>query len=169
MTQLINQQEWNQLYNMIYGYFYRRINIRADVDELACETVTDYCLTEHEIENPKAFIFAIARNKLYKFIDQKNKRKFISLDEQEENLTYAHIEDHYSDSYLAKIEDLKNCIKRQLKPQDQEIIELSIMCDFSSERVAKELNLQAPNVRQRLSRAIKKLRGKCRQIWLQTT
>jgi RNA polymerase sigma factor (sigma-70 family) len=167
MPKPVTQQEWNHWYNLVYGYFFRRVNSRAEADELTSDTVTDFFLKDQEIDNPKAFIFGIARHKLYKHIDHKSKRSVANLEDHAENLSYADVEEHYSDNYLAKTEDLKNCVERQLKPQDQDIVELCVVCEFSSERVADELSLNAPNVRQRLSRALKKLREKCREIWLQ--
>jgi DNA-directed RNA polymerase specialized sigma24 family protein len=75
-------------------------------------------------------------------------------------------DEEYSDHYQDKLERLKKCIKEQLKPIDQDIVEICVMCDFSGKRAAEELGLSYDNVRQRLSRSISKLRQKCRQAWL---
>jgi RNA polymerase sigma factor (sigma-70 family) len=66
-----------------------------------------------------------------------------------------------------KLEILKKCIQNQLSTQDQEIVEMSIMSDFSSQNVSEKLNLTATNVRQKLSRSLKKLRQKCKQAWIE--
>lgn len=167
MPRLVTQSEWNQWYNQVYGYFFRRLNNRFDVDELASDTVTEFFLKDFVPENPKAFIFGIARNKLYQYFDKKAKNRVAELDGQAETLT-CEAADSYSSFYLAKIAELRKCIQQQLSKQDQEIVELCVVCEFSSERVARELNLSPPNVRQRLSRALRKLRRECRDIWLRT-
>lgn len=166
MPKLVTQNEWNERYNQVYGYFFRRLNNRADVDELTSDTVTEFFLKEIPIQNPKAFLFAIARNKLYQYIDKKSHNQNTSFDDLTETISYDTV-DNYSNYYLSKTEELKKCIERQLKQQDKDIVELCIICEFSSQRVAEELKLKAPNIRQKLSRILKKLRNECRKIWFQ--
>ena len=70
-----------------------------------------------------------------------------------------------SNEYLAKVELLKNCIAKSLNEKDQEIIQLTVQEDFSSSELAKKLQMQPDNVRQRFSRAVKKIRQVCKEIW----
>ena len=95
---------------------------------------------------------------MLEYIRKKDKTKVSTLDENYE-------EKSFSNEFNLKLENLKKCIQSQLSTQDQEIIEMSVMSDFSSQNVAEKLNLTAANVRQKLSRSIKKLRQKCRQVW----
>ncbi len=70
-----------------------------------------------------------------------------------------------SQRYQDKLDQLLLCIKNRLSDLDYQIVQLSIVSDFSSQRVATEIGFSADNVRQRLSRSIKKLRRHCQDIW----
>jgi DNA-directed RNA polymerase specialized sigma24 family protein len=71
----------------------------------------------------------------------------------------------YNSYYLERIEALKECIQKTLQSQDQQIVEMCVMYDFSSGEVSAETGLKPDNVRKRLSRGLKKVKDKCRQIW----
>jgi|LakMenE01Jun11ns_1017448.scaffolds.fasta_scaffold9820187_2 RNA polymerase sigma factor (sigma-70 family) len=156
--QKISEADWNYWYDCVYAYFYRRVSNRIDVEDLTMETLETYFLYAKEIESKEAFIWGIAKRKMLEYIRRKDKTKVSTLDENYE-------EKSFSNEFNLKLENLKKCIQSQLSNQDQEIIEMSVMSDFSSQNVAEKLNLTAANVRQKLSRSIKKLRQKCRQVW----
>ncbi len=160
----LNQDNYNYWYNLVYAYFYRRISIKEDADDLTSSVLSDFFMYEKEIEKPIGLIWAIARNKLKTFFLKKSKTLFSN-----ENIEdMEDIENVYSQSYYDRTENLINCAKKQLKTVDFDILELSVFCDFDSKKIATKLNLKPDNVRQRLSRSLKKLREKCRQIWLQS-
>jgi RNA polymerase sigma factor (sigma-70 family) len=158
----LTQQEWNEWYNKVYGYFFRRVDSRSDVEDLTAITLNDFFL-KTDVKNPQGLIWVIARNKLTDFIRSKPKNHTISLDNLPENLIAQ--SDVYSDRYQNRIEHLKECVKKNLKEQDYSIVELCTISDFSSEVVAAQLNLSPANVRQKLSRSLKKVREICRRIW----
>jgi len=165
MNNTPTQTDWNYWYDMVYGYFYRRLNSRSEVDELTSETVTDFLLKNEEIQNPKALIFSIAKNKMKQFLYRKQRNAYTDFDQ----MSYAQFNpqtDVYSNHYYHKIEQLKACIQRQLNTQDQEIVELCVQSDFSSKQASQMLQITSTNIRQRLSRALKKLREQCKNIWL---
>lgn len=158
--QKIFEADWNYWYDCVYVYFYRRVNNRIDVEDLTMETLETYFLYTKKIESREAFVWGIAKRKMLEYIRKKDKNKILNLDENYE-------EKIFSNNFNLKIESLKKCIQNELSTQDQEIVELSIMSDFSSQNVAEKLNLTAANVRQKLSRSLKKLRQKCKQIWIE--
>ena len=158
----LTQTEWNQWYNKVYGYFFRRLDSRSDVEDLTAITLNDFFL-KNDVKNPQGLIWIIARNKLTDYIRVKPKHQTVSLDNLPENLVSQ--SNLYSDTYLSRINHLKDCVKKNLKEQDYKIVELCTVCDFSSEAVAAELSLTPANVRQKLSRSLKKVREICRRIW----
>ena len=157
----INFSTWDYWYDLVYAYFYRRINQKQDVDELTGDTFNTFFLNKDPVENETAFLWGIARKKFLKFLRNKYKDRVIDIDQIDEPGFSSDI------NYKFKLESLKQCIENQLKQQDKQILELSILEDFKSHEVSKKLNLTADNVRQRLSRALKKLRQKCKKIWFE--
>jgi RNA polymerase sigma factor (sigma-70 family) len=161
MTKELSQEEWNQYYDKVYAYFYRRVSTREDALDLTSMTLTDFFLKDNHIDNPNAYLWGIAKRKLAWFLREKYKTPEYSF----ETLPETEEAPEYDNHYLDKLERLKKCIQEQLKPIDKEIVEICLLCDFSGKRAAEELGLSYDNVRQRLSRSVSKLRQKCRQAW----
>ncbi|GAB4146704.1 MAG: hypothetical protein OHK0017_07530 [Patescibacteria group bacterium] len=160
---MLTQEEWNYWYSKVYGYFYRRLNSVHDVEDLTASTLNDFFLKE-DVQNPQAMIWAIARNKFNAFLKSKYQQPgLVSLDMLENQIVE---DDVYSSHYMQKVENLKQCVENQLSDKDRRIVDLSINCEFNSHRIAEELEMSSTSVRQRLSRAIRKLKEKCRQIWI---
>ena len=175
MFQNFDSSEWKTRYDQVYGFFYRRVNSRFDVEDLTMETLERSYITEKKIDNPNGFLWGIARNKMLEYIRYKGKNQFQELadwtksengqnntNELQDNL----LQMYQSSEYQAKLERLKECARNQLSDLDLEIVELCVSQDFKSSEVAAKLNISPENVRQRLSRAIKKLRDKCREVWV---
>jgi RNA polymerase sigma factor (sigma-70 family) len=160
----ISQKEWDEYYSKVYGYFYRRIESKFEVEELTANTMNDFFLTEKKLENPNVFLWAVARNKLISHIKTK---KLASMDIDDADYINEEEQDKvYSIYYEQRMEKLLECMRKQLKKEDQEIIELSVMEDFSSKNIGIKLDLKADVVRKRLSRGIKKLKQNCKEIWV---
>jgi RNA polymerase sigma factor (sigma-70 family) len=175
MFESFDSHEWQTRYDKLYGYFYRRVNSRSDVEDLTMETLEKFYLSEKKIENPNAFIWGIARNKMLEYIRYKGKNQFQELVDWAEiennqnssiELQDNWLENYRSSEYQAKLERLKECAKNQLSELDQEIVNLCVSQDFKSANVAQKLSISPENTRQRLSRALKKLREKCREAWV---
>jgi RNA polymerase sigma factor (sigma-70 family) len=164
---MLTQNEWNYWYNLVFGYFYRRVNSRFDAEELTANTLNDFFLTDKQVENQKAFLWGIARHKFFDYLREKKlKPTNLNLDQIENSLKDSvDLEDTNNPYFLARIENLKKCIKNHLKDLDQEIVDLVVSGDFKCSFVAKELGISHSNVRQRLSRAIKKLKQNCTKFW----
>jgi len=152
------QEEYNLWYSRIYGYFYRRVNTQTQARDLTNETLTDFFIYPKEIEHERAFMFKIAENKLKNFIQQKVKTPAVEdIDE---------LEIGYSVHYQDRAQHLIECAKKILNKQQFDVVEMCILCDFSSPKVASQLGISAGNVRQILSRSLQKLRQTCKQIWI---
>jgi len=162
--QVLTQDEWNFWYGKIFGFFLRKVDSAVQADDLTSETLTDFFLKQREqLEHPQAFLFGIANNKLKMFYRSVKNNKEFSLNNDFDEIENTAISQ--SDEYLAKVSLLKNCIAQNLNAKDQEIIQLSVEEDFSSSELAKKLQMQPDNVRQRFSRAVRKIRQVCKEIW----
>jgi len=182
-------ESWDYWYPLVFGYFYRRLNNRQDVEDLTSNTLTALFLNS-EVTNPRGFIWQTARNQLYKFIDQKTKNPHpVSLDIQDHqnsfgdypetfgftnrdsafaNLDDSDLENKYSDHYQAKIDQLIGCCRNHLEEKDYQIVCLSIMEEKNSTQIAQAFNLKPATVRQKLKRCLGKLKQSCLELWLET-
>ncbi|MEI6729402.1 MAG: sigma-70 family RNA polymerase sigma factor [bacterium] len=157
----INFSTWDYWYDLVYAFFYRRISHRQDVDELTADTLNTFFLKKDPVDNQNAFMWGIARKKFLKYLRNKYQNQSLDIEQIDEPEFINDI------NYKFKLESLKQCIEGQLKVQDRQIVQLSILEDFKSQEVSTKLDLTPDNVRQRLSRALKKLRQKCKKIWFE--
>jgi RNA polymerase sigma factor (sigma-70 family) len=162
---------WQSYFPKVYGYFYRRLNNKLDVEDLTSITLQQFFVTisdpdkAERVKNQDAYLWKIAHNQLAQFIDRKTKQQItVGLDENLDTINLD-LEKHRSTTYLARVESLKKCIAKVLNGQDQQIIMLSLVEDLKSHEVGQELNIKPDNVRQRLSRGLKKVRDKCKAVW----
>lgn len=166
MSNPISHEEWNNWYSKVYGYFFRRVNNRQDVEDLTAETLNSFFLKEN-VQSPHGLMWTIARRKLINYINSKRSQPFNlvdSEDQMENNLDQY--EQQACKHYQERIENLLQCVKNQLSGTDLSIVTDCIMNDFSSAQVGESLGFTAVNVRKRLSRALSKLRKQCRELWL---
>jgi DNA-directed RNA polymerase specialized sigma24 family protein len=159
MTKPISQQQYNLLYDKVFGFFFRRVFDKQAVEELASETLSDFLISGRDPQYDYGYLWGIAKNKLRTYINSKSKDLgYSALVEDSEDFSY-------SPSYTQRTDSLLECAKNNLSNQDFEIVELSILCDFSSNRVSDETGLTPVNVRVKLSRSLKKLRTHCLELW----
>ena len=163
------EELWKEYYPKVFGYFFRRVDNRQDVEDLTSLVLTAYlnALSERrdEIKNPHGYLWRIAHNYLVNFIKNKTKNPvFVAFTEDLEVIDES-IEIHRSERFNAKTQDLMQCVKDNLPELDFKIVELIVMFDRKSAEVAEELNLTAVNVRQKLSRSLKKLKQQCVNLW----
>lgn len=165
------QQEWDYYHPKVYGYFFRRVNNKTDVEDLTAMVLNKFfeILVSPEksalLTNKNAYLWKIAYNHLADFIQNKQKRPLtIAIDDQFEAPDNS-IEKFYSKNYQDRISHLLRCIKGQVKDLEYRIIEMSFFEELSSIEIAKSLNLKPPAIRQKLSRSLKKVREQCKKLW----
>jgi RNA polymerase sigma factor (sigma-70 family) len=162
---------WEEYYPKVFGYFFRRVNNQADVEDLTSITLSGFMLVlvddnkRQNIKNIHGFLWKIANNQLATFIRNKSKVLITvglndNLDSLDEN-----IEDDLSDHYKAKIQDIDKCLQDTIKAEDYQIIRASIIDEMPSKEIAIMFNQTADNIRQRISRGIKKLKATCINLW----
>jgi len=164
---------WEEYYPKVYGYFLRRVENRMDVEDLTSITLTGFLQKiqqdEKSIENKHAFLWRIAHNQLCLFIKSKSKNP-IAINIESENLPDVEdsgAENQRSKSFQDRLDSLQKCIQKTISGEDYIIVCEIILADKKSPEVAQKLNLQPATVRQRFSRGLKKIREKCKAIWLE--
>ena len=164
---------WDELYPKVYAYFLRRVDNRLDVEDLTSITLTSflekYRRNPDKINNKYAFLWKIAHNQLCLFIKTKSKNFIpISLEnEMEEKNIDIEVENYRSSELQKRIEKLIQCVETNLKNPELQIVKRVIMNDEKSVNLSQELNLTPANIRQKLSRSLKKLKTKCQSVWLE--
>jgi RNA polymerase sigma factor (sigma-70 family) len=159
----VSEVEWNQWYNAIYGYVYRRVSVTTAVEEITTNVLEDFFMqdTGTIMRDEKSYIFGIARNKVLYWI--RSKYRTVNTVELDESWDTA--KDEHSIEYKTRMNLLMECAKNKLSLDEFTLVELSVLYDYSSPEVAQKLNLTAATVRQRLSRTLKKLRTLCTKAW----
>jgi len=158
----ITSDEYQTLYSTVFGYFCRRITQHEDAEDLTSSTVSDYLLYDKPVTNPKALLWTIARNKLYKYIRQKGVKPLTGWDESFEDSAQFAVQHDEMKDFRSSVSDFA---RSQLKKIEFDVVELSVLCGFDSRRVAAELGISRSNVRQKLSRSLKKLRERFPHHW----
>ncbi len=176
------QDQWDYWYPRVYGYFYKRVNDKTEVEDLTANTLSTVFMAQN-VQNIQAYMWKVAHNYLVKFINTKSTTPMmVALDENidgwqpsEQELKYAQryeakyedeSEDRVPTHYEQKLNQLKQCILNKLSdPLDLQLIELSIYEEKNSTEIGKLLELKADTVRQKLSRLLKKLRSHCLELW----
>lgn len=174
----VSLQEWEYWYTRVYGYFYKRVNGKYEVEELTANTLNTIFLAQNVL-NFKAYTWKVAHNYLVKYINAKNLEPMaISWDEtlDLDNSTTpkwqieADFETQTSNQYQLKLKQLLECIYNNIKnPVDKQILELAICEEKNSTEIGTILELNSDNVRQKLSRNIKKLKQTCIDLWKNLT
>jgi RNA polymerase sigma factor (sigma-70 family) len=169
----VSLEEWKYWYNKVYGYFYKRLNGEYEIEELTAQTLNTAFLAK-DIKNFKAYLWKVAHNYLVRYIQTKNLEPFvigfddnfdIGSDGETKFEVEETIENLVSVNYKKTVSRMLQCIHNFLNPLDKQILELAIYEEKNSTQIATVVGLNSGNVRQRLSRVIKKLRSKCLALW----
>jgi RNA polymerase sigma factor (sigma-70 family) len=171
MTDGVLYNIWNEYYPKVYGYFFKRVDNKNDVDDLTSLVMEKYLNLfqdsekANQVTNKHAYLWKIANNQLADFIKNKQKRIVtIGLNDELFSLE-VELEKNYSSRYLDKFSCLIDCMRESLKDQDLRIVQMSFLEEFNSKEIGQILNLTSENVRKKLSRSISKLKTSCRDIW----
>jgi len=153
----LSDQEWESIYDSVFGYCIKRTNSISDSQDLTQSAITTFIERNVYPSNPGGYIMNIAKFKLLEYYRAKNK-KIASVDDFDSH-TFS------TKEFDMRVESLIKCAKKHLPKTDWSIIELSILYDYSSREVADRTNLSPGNVRQKLSRNLKKVRKQCAKFW----
>jgi RNA polymerase sigma-70 factor (ECF subfamily) len=141
--------------SLVYGYLYKRVNKRTEVDEIFQDVFLRLHKSRSRFKSKYPFepwLFTVLRNSLIDYY-RKKRREYhdVSLDGLEDAPSALQVVDkHNLDGLLPKNADLSK--------NQRQAIELRYGEDFSFEEIADTLGTTSVNVRQIVSRALKKLR-----------
>lgn len=162
---------WDEFYPMVYGYFFRRITNKVDVEDLTAITMNQFVMsianpeTSVRIVNYKAYLWKIAHNQLVNFIRRKSKSLITVGYNDDLTGINSELEDSRSSHYLAWQTDIHECFKSAIKDTDYNLVTDAIIEDIPAQELAIKYNLSYDNIRQKLSRNLKKLKATCLDIW----
>jgi RNA polymerase sigma factor (sigma-70 family) len=162
---------WELYYPKVFGYFYKRVDNKTDVEDLTAVTMNNFLFVildpekNNSIKNPQAYLWKIANNQLVGFIKYKSKHLIsVGINDNLDSL------DHYYEStesshHKMKINEMNRCLEESSNTADLEILKCLIIDDKSSKEVAIEFGLSDGNVRIKAHRLIQKLREACKDLW----
>jgi RNA polymerase sigma factor (sigma-70 family) len=158
--QLTLKQIWDTYYPRVYGYFYKRINNKTDVEDISCIVMTvllDNIQTK-TIENIPIFMWSVARNQFKKYLRNKNSHHLHVM--FTENIEDIGVEEQFtiSPKYKEYLENVLEYAKTKLSPDDYKILEETYFSHKNSKEIAILLHTTSGNIRVRQSRILKKLK-----------
>jgi len=154
----------------IYGYFFRRVNNKTDVEDLTMVTMASFfeVISKKDLEFPQNYLWKIAHNQLVNFYNFNSKHKMaIGFEDIEtiDKLIDQGVENKRSPYFTLRVETLLHCMQKHLNMEDYNLVQASIFEGKNSVELAEEIGLKADNIRQKLHRIFKKTKEKCKKIW----
>ncbi|KKQ77889.1 MAG: ECF subfamily RNA polymerase sigma-24 subunit [Parcubacteria group bacterium GW2011_GWA1_38_7] len=172
-SQHMDLEKQKNLFKEIYGKeadrIFRFVLLRISKKDEALDITGDVFLklwqtmyNDKQIDNPRAFLFAITRNKI---IDWYRKKKAVSLDQMLESEDgdgkfIPQIRDPDSHIKIMASAEAKEVIAvfKNLNPQDAEIMILRFVDGLRPQEIAEELGVSSNSISIRITRLILKLR-----------
>ncbi len=162
-------KKFSQIYdknlNNIYRFIYFKVNSEQIAEDLCSETFLrawkavnrDNNHFEHEINNPRAFLYQIARNLVIDYYKQKDRTRTVSID----NIVLAD-QSQSIEEKVAIDSDMNNVrlAMQDLNQDYQDIIIWHYIEGLSCREIAKIMNKSYGSTRVMLHRALNTLREK---------
>ena len=151
--------EFEEYYPKLYGYFFRRVNSREDVEDLTSIVLTKLfkAMENKQIKSPKTYLWMIAHNQLVDFY-RSSKTQDIRIGVEEGWEVDASIDNSRSNNYQRFCEEVVENVKKHSTEEDYKLVQMYYLEGMSSEDVAAELGMSPANVRKKASRIITKLK-----------
>jgi RNA polymerase sigma factor (sigma-70 family) len=159
---------WNEYYQRVFAYFYKRINSYEDTEELAATSMTLFLskVDKEEISSDAqyGYLWKIVRTQLANHLRIKLSKPIpISL-ENDEDFEMSDIESKISAQYESLIQSVFQQAEHLLKPDEFLLLKLSFQDGKNSIQIADQLSSNPVVIRKRLSRIIKKLKTTLKPI-----
>ena len=152
------KKTYDQYIEKIFRFIFLRVSSEPVAQDLSSETFLRFWQTLNsgtEIQNPKAFIYQIARNLVIDHYREKNQAQFVPVEDIEISDPRADLE---KDIYLASdISQVQKAISG-LEPDCQDIIIWRYLDELSFREIANMLNKSEGAARVNLHRALKALK-----------
>lgn len=163
------KQVFSQIYDSCVDKIYRFIFFKVNSEEIAQDLCSETFLkgwqvfkeNSKEIENPRAFLYQIARNLVIDHYREKDRTRTVPVDavpitDPDEDLEKKALVN-------SEIEMLKNAIS-DMKDDYQEVIVWHYIDDYSVPEIAKMMDKSEGAVRVMLHRALKTLKNRINNI-----
>lgn len=152
------KKAYDQYIEKIFRFVFLRVNSEQVAQDLSSETFLRFWQTLNsgtEIQNPKAFIYQIARNLVIDHYREKNQAQFISIEEIEISDPKANLE---KDIYLASDISQVQKVLPELKEEYQSVLVWYYLDELSISEIAGILGKTENAVRVTIHRALNSLR-----------
>lgn len=147
-------------FESIYRFFYFKLLNKEVAEDLTGETflsLTKAAKSNHEIENPRAYLYGIARNLFWKFLRQKYSQP-ISLDNLPEDFAnYVHDFLEEQDQ-TETTEDVALKFIKKLPPRQQDILYWRLIDKLTLKEIVEKTGKDMNYVKTTQKRGIRKLR-----------
>lgn len=145
----------------VFRYIYLRVNNKQDAEDLAqvvfLKVYASISRFEEQGKSPLSYFFTVARNTI---IDHWRKKKDVLFENQEEYTAQTDSRTENPDDVIQKNET-ENMLRRaiqELTEEQQSVIILKFINDFSNKEISTMLQKKEETIRQIQCRAIKTLR-----------
>ena len=146
---------YRQLSPKVYGYLKLRLSKKEDVDEVFQKTFAKFHSSRQHYD-PKypvlQWLFVIARSTLLDHLKSDNRKENLKSKVLFENLSQT-------EGVPSLSHQMASMKLKSLGPDAQEIVNLRVVDELSFEEIANRLGKSETNIRQILSRSLKKLRN----------
>jgi len=145
--------------NQIFRFIFLKVNSQEIAEDLCSETFLRgwqvFKKNYKEIENPRAFLYQIARNLIIDHYREKNKAQLVSVDSFPLNDARTSLEEDFVLSF--ELERVKNALNN-IPDNYQEVIILHYIDDLKISEIAEITQKSEGAVRVMLHRALKALK-----------
>ena len=161
----IFSQLYDENIDKIYRFVYLKVNSKETAEDLTSETFLRgwdrFKDDGHNIENPRAFLYRIARNLVTDYYREKGKAQTVSVD-------YVEVDDPKQDIeekaiFNSDLDRVKVSLAA-INDDYQDIIICHYLNDLSVPEIAKLMDKSEEAVRVSLHRALKALKLKCEEV-----
>jgi len=157
-------QIYDEYIDKIYRFIALKVNSQDIAQDLCSETFVRAwrCFDENKkIDNPRAFLYQIARNLVIDYYREKGRAQII----QVENIPLIDEKVDLEERSLkdSDLNDIK-AVMADIKPEYQDVVTLHYVEDYDVSEIAKILNKSEGNVRVMLHRALKSIKSKIEEV-----
>ncbi|OGZ64129.1 MAG: hypothetical protein A3A98_04080 [Candidatus Staskawiczbacteria bacterium RIFCSPLOWO2_01_FULL_40_39] len=156
---------YDQYIEKIYRYVYIKVNSQEIAEDISSKvflkTWEAYQKDQGKIDNPKAFLYQVARNMVVDHYREKGRTQIVSADH------IGQIQDHKTNLYEkaalhSDIEVVKSAIQN-IKKEYQDVLIWHYLEDMPADQIAAILDKPTSTVRVMIHRGLKALKGELSQ------
>ena len=157
-------EHWAEYYPKVYGYFFRRVDNRTDVEDLTSITLTEFfnhVLDNPQITNPHGYLWRVAYHTLVNFVRRKSKRPTTVPLEPEQIMEVIpdNLETELEAKTLSqKFDQILLDAKTELSPEEYKLFSAVYLDGEAVKTVAKRHHLKPNTLSVKLRRILAKLK-----------